>query len=158
MSFVHVLNTIKTRIDESGPFWTDKNLLPIKDVIPWEGQNEYDERDDDPQPPRPYLAVDFGDLPREYTEGFKEGTMEFDLVVVVDNFVTGRSRSVKRQDYLTILSYASAVEELFERYEYIYVRTLRKPVYQKNLTIFRLACSLRIRDSWNRAPWAPPVP
>jgi hypothetical protein len=59
---------------------------------------------------------------------------------------------------MKILSYANAVEELFERYEYIHIRTLRKPVYQKNLTILRLSCSLRIRDSWTRAPWSPPTP
>lgn len=153
MSFTTLLNLIKTRIDGSAAFWTGKSLSRIKDVIPWEGGTSYDEERDDPQPPRPYIAVDFGDLPREYTEGFKEGTMDFDLVVVVDNFHTGRSRSRNRADYLKVLSYANAVEELFEGYEQIRVTAFRKPQYQGNLCILRLACSRRFRDSRPRAPW-----
>jgi hypothetical protein len=153
MSFTTLLNLIKTRIDGSADFWTEKNLPAITEVIPWEGGLNYDEERDDPQPPRPYIALDFGDLPREYTEGFKEGTMDFDLVVVVDNFHTGRSRSRDRADYLEVLSYADAVEQLFEGWEQIRVTTFRKPVYQGNLCIHRLACTRRFRDTRNRAPW-----
>ncbi|AEL24345.1 hypothetical protein [Cyclobacterium marinum] len=154
MSYTSILQQLQGRlIDDSTTFYTQRNIEIPNDVIPWETVN-FDE-DNDTQPPRPYIGVDFSDMPLDYFEGKKTGFTEFKIMVVVDNFHRGRIESEDKVDYLEKLAYADHVDELLDMYGGYRITGFDKPIFSGNLIIRGLRVRKEIKFQRNRTAWMP---
>lgn len=162
MSFASILQLIQGRVmaASTAEFYLDKNIEAPSDVIPWENNpTQWDESGENPQPPRPYLAVEWGDIPLAQEGGFLSGHGEFTIKVVVDNFHQGRDSSEDKADYVTQLQYADHITDLLARYQGIEVLGLQRPVFatKKNILIIGIRCRIESKRPAPRIAWKPSV-
>jgi len=152
MSYKAILQQLQGRlITDSPTFYSQRNIEIPNNVIPWQSIS-FDE-EDDTQPPRPYIGVDFGDIPLEYFEGKKTGFTTFKIMVVVDNFHRGRIESEDRPDYLEALAYADHIDTLIDMYGGLTVTSFDKPIFSGNQIIRGINVKKEIRFERKRNAW-----
>lgn len=139
--------------EESEAFYIEKGMERPSNVIPWENNGTQFNEEEYPQPPRPYVALDFADIPLDLKEGIKEGFTEMTVIVVVDNFHQGRDNSDDLTDYLTVLEYGECIEELLDNYEGMETVGFRKPVFSGNLLMMPIRIRYQVRRQRSRLAW-----
>jgi hypothetical protein len=160
MSYASILELIQDRLmgEDSADYYTEKEITAPAAVIPWENNPTQWDEANYPQPPRPYVAVDFADLPLDARDGQQTGTIEIGIKVVVDNFYQGRDDSADLNAYKDALGYADHIDALLHHYEGIQIVGYEKPLFARNLIVSTIRIRYEYRRSRSRLPWAAPPP
>ena len=162
MSFASILQLVQTRVmaPSTAEYYTERAITAPSNVIPWENNpTQWNESAESPQPPRPYLAVEWGDIPLAQESGWLSGHGEFIVKVVVDNFHEGRYTSEDKADYVEQLSYADDIVDLLSRYQGIEILGMQRPVFatKKNVVIIGIRCRVETKRAAPRVAWKPTV-
>lgn len=163
MSFASILQTLQARIlaPSTAEYYTLKSIQAPTEVIPWENNPLQWDESDYTQPPRPYLGVEWGDIPLRQGEGQLAGMGEFVVKVVLDNFHQGRNSSEDKADYVALLSYADTIADLLVNHAGIEVIGMQRPLFavKKNIVIIGIRCRIETRRQIGRVAWKPtPAP
>lgn len=159
MSFASILTLIQTRVmaPATAEYYTVKEIEAPTEVIPWQNNPTQWDESQFTQPPRPYLAVEWSDIPLVLMEGRKSGKAEFVVKVIVDNFHQGRHKAEDKTDYVAQLSYADHIEELLDLHQGIETLGFQRPLFaaKDNIMIIGIRCRWEIKQMRGRIAWKP---
>lgn len=155
MSHAGILIKISGRIlsEDSEPYYDALDVVKPTNVIVWEGNNIIFDEEEDTQPPRPYVAVQFADIPLSFDAGRKMGTTDMVVKVVQDNFHRNREVSEDLDKFLDKLIYTEVIESLLDNYDGIQTIGVGAPNFVKNLIIQDIRIRVKTDRTRSRLPW-----
>lgn len=160
MSHSAILTVLSARIMHSSTdeYYQDLEIVKPTNIIVWEGNSILFNEDEHTQPIRPYIAVDFGDIPLSFDAGRKMGTTDMTVKVVQDNFHRNRHSSEDLDKFHEKLAYTEHIEKLLDNNDGIQTIAVSKPQFVKNMIIQDIRIRVKTDSTRSRLPWKPTPP